>query len=56
MLAGRWIRNFLVGVAIADPITYGIVGILSVLASAVAVLVPARQAAKVDPMVALRYE
>jgi putative ABC transport system permease protein len=56
LVAGRWIRSFLYGVAITDPVTYGIVGILIVLASAVAVLVPARRAARVEPIVALRYE
>jgi putative ABC transport system permease protein len=56
LVAGRWIRSFLFGVTIADPITYGTAGILIVLASAVAVLVPAHRAARVEPMVALRYE
>ena len=56
LVAGRWIRSFLYGVTTTDPLTYAIVGILVVLASAVAVLVPARRAARVEPMVALRYE
>jgi len=56
LLAGRWIRNFLFGVTTADPLTYGVVGILVVLASTVAILVPARRAAYIDPMAALRYE
>jgi predicted permease len=56
LIAGRWIRNFLFGVTTADSLTYGTVGILVVLASTLAVLVPARRAASVDPMRALRYE
>lgn len=55
-LSGRWIRNFLYGVTTADPLTFAIVGIIIVLACMVAVVVPARQAASVEPMVALRYE
>jgi putative ABC transport system permease protein len=56
LVAGRWISSFLYGVATRDPLTYGAVGMLIVLASTVAVLVPARRAAHVEPMVALRYE
>jgi len=56
LFAGRWLTSFLYGVTVRDPLTYGIVGILIALASAVAILVPARRAAQVDPMVALRYE
>jgi len=56
LFAGRWITSFLYGVTIHDPVTYGIVGILVGLTSAVAVLIPARRAARIDPMVALRYE
>lgn len=56
LFAGRWIRSFLYGVAIGDPLTYAMVGATVALASGVAILLPARRAAKVDPMVALRYE
>jgi len=56
LVAGRWIRSFLYGVTTLDPLTYLTVGILIVLASAVAILLPARRAARVEPMVALRYE
>jgi predicted permease len=56
LFAGRWIRGFLYGVTIADPLTYVFVGMLVVLASAVAILAPARRAAYVEPMAALRYE
>jgi ABC-type antimicrobial peptide transport system permease subunit len=54
--AGRWIRSFLYGVTIGDPLTYALVGLLVVFSSAVAVLIPGWRAAYVEPMVALRYE
>lgn len=54
--AGRWIRSFLFGTTTHDLFTYALVGVVVVLASAIAVSLPARRAAKVDPMVALRYE
>lgn len=54
--AGRWITSFLYGVRTADPYTYGAVGILVVLVSAVAIMLPARRAARLDPNIALRYE
>ena len=56
LFSGRWIQSFLFGVTVRDPITYLLVGIVVGLASAVAVLVPAMRAARVEPMVALRYE
>ncbi|WP_438483005.1 hypothetical protein [Oleiharenicola lentus] len=39
-----------------DPLTYTAVAGLLVLASLLAMLVPARRATKVDPMIALRAE
>ncbi len=56
LFAGRWISSFLYGVTTRDPLTYVLVGLLVVLASAVAILAPARRAAYVEPMAALRYE
>ena len=52
----RWLRSMLYGVGPWDPATFviSIVGI--VLVSFAASLVPARRAASVDPMVALRLE
>jgi putative ABC transport system permease protein len=56
LFAGSWITRFLYGVRVADPYTYGIVGILVMLVSAVAIMLPARRAARLDPSIALRYE
>jgi putative ABC transport system permease protein len=56
LLAARWIRSFLYGTTIHDPFTYALAGALVLLASAIAILLPARRAASVEPMVALRYE
>ncbi len=56
LLASRWIRAFLYGVPGYDPVSYLLVAGVLVAASAGAILIPARRAAKVDPMVALRYE
>lgn len=52
LLLERWLGN----VSPFDAISYGGVALLMVAVAAVASYVPARRAAKVDPMVALRYE
>ena len=55
-LASRWVRTLLFGVAPADPASAGVaVGVLTV-AAVVAAYLPARQAARTDPLVALRHE
>jgi ABC-type antimicrobial peptide transport system permease subunit len=55
-LLGNGIQNVLFGVSARDPLIYSAVAALVVLVSLVAVLVPARRATRVDPMVALRAE
>ena len=52
----RVFSSFLFGVATTDPITFGMVTLLLVLVTLVAIYVPARRATRVDPLYALRYE
>jgi putative ABC transport system permease protein len=52
----RLLKDMLFQVRATDPPTFVGVSILFVLVGVAASYVPARRAAKVDPMVALRYE
>jgi putative ABC transport system permease protein len=52
----RALGSLLYEVSRTDPVTYGAVAVVLVLAAALACYVPARRAMGVDPMQALRYE
>jgi putative ABC transport system permease protein len=43
-------------VSVTDPITFGVIGFLLLLVAVTACYLPARRAASVDPMNALKYE
>ncbi len=52
----RLLRNLLFEVKPLDPITFAMVSLLLFTVAAVACWLPARRAARIDPMAALRYE
>jgi len=50
------LHNFLFGLRSTDPLSLAVVVLLLAVVSVLAAFIPARRAAKIDPMVALRYE
>jgi putative ABC transport system permease protein len=52
--AVRLLSGFLFGVSARDPLTFVVVPLLLLAAAAIACVIPARRAAKVDPLIVLR--
>jgi ABC-type antimicrobial peptide transport system permease subunit len=52
----RVLRTLLFEVTPTDPVTFGLVCGVILAVSALAAVLPARRATRVDPMIALRYE
>jgi putative ABC transport system permease protein len=56
LLAGSWLRSLLFGVSPRDPNTIGAACLALITAAALAAYLPARRAANLDPLTALRHE
>jgi putative ABC transport system permease protein len=56
LLLGRWLEAKLYGTTAQDPVALGAVGLLLLSTALVVCWLPARRAAKTDPMIALRTE
>jgi putative ABC transport system permease protein len=56
LATGQLLRRFLVNTPARDPLTLVAVALLLVAVALIACLLPARRAARIDPVLALRYE
>ena len=56
LMAGRFIQKFLYGIRVVDPGVIAAVAVLFLVSAALAAFLPARRAASVDPMEALRSD
>ncbi|HWP44325.1 MAG TPA: hypothetical protein VNO14_13860 [Blastocatellia bacterium] len=52
----RLLSSLLFGVSATSPVTFALISTLLIAAAFLASYVPARRAARVDPVIALRYE
>jgi putative ABC transport system permease protein len=52
----RLMKDFLFGVTATDPLTFGLIAALLIVVALLACWIPARRAARVDPIIALRCE
>ncbi len=55
-LLGRFLESLLFGIGLADPVTYGAVVVLIAAVALAACYLPARRAARTDPIAALRAQ
>jgi predicted permease len=55
-IAARFLRSMLFGVPAEDPVSFGAAAVLLTLVALAAAYFPARRAASVDPLAAIRYE
>jgi len=56
LMVSRFAASMLYGVSATDPLTFAVVPALLLAVAVLAVLLPARRAARTDPLTALRYE
>jgi hypothetical protein len=56
LVAARAMKGLLFGVGSADPATFAAVALMLLLVTVTASYIPARRAARVDPIIALRRE